>query len=127
MTSYEEKLLKEQRRFERNNDRGIRKLLGFLKAPCKPEDCPHHLLYRHFTCLTCPIRRYRTQGRDSGYRHVKRLMVILESATGRTLVVPKHYRSYGLIIKTRADGSVPAWKRIPLKLLCTLAERIAEW
>lgn len=125
--TYEERLRKLQAQFERNNDRGFRRLLGFLKAPCKPEDCVKHLKYRHFTCLTCPPRRYREQGVDSGYRKVKRMVVVLESASGRGIVVPKHYRSYGLIIKTRDDGSVPAWKKIPIKILCTVAERIAEW
>ena len=51
----------------------------------------------------------------------------LESASGKPFVLPKHYMSYGLIIKTREDGTVPIWKKIPIKILCTIAERFAEW
>jgi len=113
--------------FNRAPDRLRRFFLGWLKAPCRPEDCSKHLRYRHFTCLSCWERRARTPKQSSGFRYVKRIVMVSESVSGRTFVMPKHYSSYALICKTRVDGKLAPWKWVPLKILMSIAERIAEW
>lgn len=106
-------------------DRWRAKLLWFLKAPC--QDCYRSLRYRHFTCLTCFYRRSKTEKGRKELRYVRDITMHFDSVSGKMFPVPKNYCCYGLICKTNVDGKIPIWKIVPLKLLMTLAERIAEW
>jgi len=83
------------------------------------------MTHMHFTCLTCPTRRYRSNP-DGKFRRYKFAMMRLQSASGRDFVLPKRYMTYGLFIPVGVDGQAAVWKRICLKLLMSIAERIAE-
>jgi len=51
------------------------------------------------------------------------MVMVLESASGRGFVVPKRYRTYGVVF----SQDVGVIKKHVLKALLTLAERIAEY
>jgi hypothetical protein len=55
------------------------------------------------------------------------VIIVLEPASGRQFIMPKHYQIYGLIIPTDMRGYTHPIKSVLLKYLMTLAERIAEW
>jgi len=125
MPTVEEQIEQQRRLYVNPADRVRSKLFWFLKAPCPPEQCYYHLKYRHFTCLTCPVRRERENPKGK-FRRYKRALLVLESASSRGFVLPKRYRTYGLFIPVGDDGKAAVWKRIILKCLLTIAERVAE-
>ena len=99
-----------------------------LPAPCNPCLDGKNIRRFHLTCLTCPTRRftYKKQGSER-YTKYKRVIMVMESASGRGFVFPKRYRTYGLVIPTNPDGSVHGILRsYLLKFLMTIAERVAE-
>jgi hypothetical protein len=118
-------LEKEVERWQKAPDTLRKRFLWFLKAPCPQSVCSKHLIYRHFTCLTCPERRYRANP-NGKFRRYQRAMIMLESASGRGFILPKRYYSYGLFIPANDEGEVPLWKRMILKIVLTMAERVAE-
>lgn len=105
------------------------KALGKVFRPPCPHLCNKLIVKTplqrfHFTCLTCPIRR-EAYGKTTHYKRYPRVIIVLESASGKGILVPEHYRSYGLMIDL--DSHFIQLKSHVLKLLMTLAERIAEW
>jgi hypothetical protein len=106
-----------------------RKQLFFFSQPCKPECLLKKNIRRfHFTCLTCWERRYTYKKYGwQKFTTYKKVMLILESASGKGFSFPKHYKVYGLIIPTDATGqNENALKGYLLKWWLTIAERIAE-
>jgi hypothetical protein len=103
-------------------------LLNFPKAPC------HWLCERpgltrfHFTCLTCWTRRMTFHTRRSkNLRQYKTIMMIMYPPKGKWFALPDNYLSYGIILPTNERGLVNPVKAGIVKVLMTIAERIAEF
>jgi len=95
------------------------------QAPCTWR-CGKPLHRFHLTCLTCPTRRLAKQKTPLGkWAHYDKVLIMLESPSGRGFDLPRHYRAYGLIINT--DTKLCGLKLLILKWLRTIEERIAEW
>lgn len=101
------------------------KLLWWLKPLCPASECHMKMTHFHFTCLTCPTRRFRRNPKGK-FRRYPKAMLMLESASGRGFILPKRYMTYGLFIPVNVDGQPPIWKRIILKLIMSFAERVTE-
>ncbi len=104
-------------------------LLNFPPAPCSWLCKRKGTIRRfHFTCFTCYMRRYfyRTR-RSENLREYKTLVMILESPSGTSYILPDTYMTYGLVIPTSPQGLVNPVKAGTLKVLLTIAERIAEF
>ena len=107
------------------SDRVRSRLFWFLKPFCPPSECHMRMRHLHFSCLTCPTRRQRRDP-EGKFRRYPRALMVLESASGKGFVLPKRYMTYGLFIPVGVDGQPPIWKRIILKIMMSIAERIAE-
>jgi hypothetical protein len=110
-------------------DRHRRKRLWWwFPAPCKPCLQGKNLRRFHLTCLTCPDRRFiHKKFGSEKFTQYKKVIMVMESASGKPFTFPKRYRIYGLVIPTNPDGSVNGiLKSYLLKVLITIAERIAE-
>lgn len=103
-------------------------LSGFPPAPCRGQ-CYHKNLKRfHLTCLTCYDRRFRNKSWRSGnLRLYKQIVMMMDSASGRMFALPDNYMTYGIIIPTNKQGLVNPLKCGIIKVLMTIAERIAEF
>lgn len=103
-------------------------LTSFPSAPCK-EQCYHRNLKRfHLTCLTCYDRRFRNRTwRSKNLREYKQIVMIMDSASGRRFALPENYITYGIILPTNKRGLVNPLKCGFIKVLMTIAERIAEF
>jgi hypothetical protein len=64
------------------------------------------------------------QGEKSHYRRYKKATMTLESASGRGFIMPKNAHIYSLVIDRDSHWG---FKNPVLKILMTIAERIAEW
>lgn len=100
----------------------------WFPIPCKPKCLKDMNIGRfHFTCLTCPIRRLRYQSYGhQNFTTYKKVIMVLESASGKGFVFPKRFKAYGLIIGLNSKGKVGT-RGYLLKWLLTIAERIAEF
>jgi hypothetical protein len=101
----------------------VRQIFPF-HAPC-PQLCNNIVVAKgfHFTCLTCPTRIFTFKKR--GYKNLSRrqtLIMVMESASGRGFIMPKNYDVYGLIV----PRNINKIRRTLIKLLASIAERIAE-
>ena len=103
-------------------------LFNFPHAPCQWL-CEREGLKRfHFTCLTCWTRRlhFHTRGSEN-LRKYKTIMMIMTSPDGKWFALPDNYLSYGIILPTNEKGLVNPLKSGIVKVLMTIAERIAEF
>ncbi len=89
-------------------------------APC-PHICKKPLRRFHLTCLTCPRRR-DAEGTGKWVRY-KAAHLVLYSPSGRGVLLPRNYKSY---ILTYTDN-MSHLRRMIIKTLLTITERIAEW
>jgi hypothetical protein len=111
-----------QRSYRRGKDR-FRSLLP-IHAPC-PQLCSEIVAAKgfHFTCLTCQKRKFEFKKR--GFEKLSKrqtLVLVMQSASGKGFILPKSFDSYGLII----PRGINRFRRQAIKMLMTLAERIAE-
>jgi hypothetical protein len=60
-------------------------------------------------------------------REYKQIIMIMTSPLGKRYKMPDNYMTYGLVIPTNNKGLVNPVKCIFIKILMTLAERIAEF
>ena len=82
----------------------------------------------HFTCLTCSDRRhYFKTWRSKHLKEYKKIIMVMEPAAGRRFFLPERYMSYGIIIPVNERGLVNPLKAGFVKVLMTIAERIAEF
>ena len=103
-------------------------LTGFPPTPCHGYCYRKNLKRFHLTCLTCPDRRFRNRTwRSRNLKEYKQIIMILESPLGKKFVLPESYMTYGMVIPTNSRGLVHPLKSICIKVLMTLAERIAEF
>jgi hypothetical protein len=57
----------------------------------------------------------------------KQIMWFIHSASGRGFIFPKRYKSYGIIIPLNKEGKVGVLRGSIIKVLLTIAERVAEF
>ena len=102
--------------------------LSFPPAPCTWLCQRKDIRRFHLSCLTCPTRRYylTKRGKEKFTRY-KNLVYFMESVTGRGFILPKRYKTYGLVFPLRDDGTMNWVKTGIIKVLLTIAERIAEF
>ena len=100
----------------------------FPPAPCQWL-CRRPKIRRfHFTCLTCSDRRhYFNTWRSKHLKEYKKIIMVMEPAAGRRFFLPERYMSYGIIIPVNERGLVNPLKAGFVKVLMTIAERIAEF
>ena len=102
--------------------------LSFPKAPCQWL-CQRDGLRRfHLTCLTCWLRRFTFQTqRSENLRKYKQIIMIMQSPDGKDYALPDSYTTYGIILPVNERGLVHPLKAGIVKVLMTIAERIAEF
>jgi len=104
----------------------LKRLLRALFPPPCPQVCGKKLNRFHLTCLTCWQRHeYFKTKKARNLKRYKKVAVILESPSGKGVLLPKSYAAYMLIIDR--NSHFYWFKRYFLKVWLTIAERIAEW
>lgn len=60
-------------------------------------------------------------------REYKQIIMIMDSPSGRKYALPDNYQTYGIVLPVNRKGLVHPLKAGVIKVLMTIAERVAEF